>query len=116
MRGMGAIDELGVGDGVSYLSECVLAGRLYDLGRFPGLLPGEGQVQGELFAICDERVLRVLDRFEAFDPNDPEGSLFVRKRAKLVQPEADAWIYYYNREPRTASLLTSGDWRAHAPV
>lgn len=114
MRGLGALDRLQLGDRIRFVSPCLCAGELYDLGDYPGLRPGRAQVVAELFTVRDPRAIEVLDEFEGFDPEDPRGSLYLRERVALVEPRGTrAWIYVYNHVPDAGQRITSGDWRAH---
>ncbi|MFM7103055.1 MAG: gamma-glutamylcyclotransferase, partial [Verrucomicrobiota bacterium] len=112
-RSTGRLAELGVADDLELLGECRLAGRLYDLGEFPGLLPGPGSVVGELYRFSRPRTLAILDDYEAFLPADPAGSLFVREPVQLLEPERLAWVYRYNRPAPAGAEVVSGDWLQH---
>src|SRR5580700_8569997 len=73
---------------------CTIAGALFDLGSYPGLVPGDGRVVGELFEIVDvARALPLLDHYEGYDAADPEGSLYLRQSVLLVEPAIEAWVY-----------------------
>ncbi len=114
MRGLGAIDSLGINDRLRYVGPCICAGDLFDLGDYPGLRPGEAQVIGELYALLDPRVLEVLDEFEGFDPDRPRESLYLRERVDLIEPAGTrAWVYHYNHVPDASLRIVKGDWRAH---
>ncbi len=75
-------------------------GRLLDLGDYPGLvldsLPGQ-TVRGHIFAFPPES-LPALDAYEGFLPDDPDGSLFVRRQIAVTResgvPEMH-WVYEY---------------------
>jgi gamma-glutamylcyclotransferase (GGCT)/AIG2-like uncharacterized protein YtfP len=49
-----------------FIADAKVSGSLYDLGAYPGLLPGEPNflVTGEVYEVDDE-VLKKLDDFEA---------------------------------------------------
>ena len=66
------------------LGPATVPGLLYDLGRYPGLVPGDGLVHGELFAGADAAVLAALDQYEGCDPADEAGSLFRRERVEAL--------------------------------
>lgn len=96
-----------------------IAGRLHDLGRFPGAVPaayGE-RVYGEVFALRNgPGVLDALDRFEGYDPGCSEASLFLRRPVRVAGPPgADllAWAYLFNGDTRGAPLIPGGDYRAY---
>jgi gamma-glutamylcyclotransferase (GGCT)/AIG2-like uncharacterized protein YtfP len=85
---------------------------LLDLGAYPGLIPGAGRVQGELYAFEDvEAVLGSLDQIEGYRAG--ESSLY---RRVVLQVESGAsaqwaWTYAYAREGGVP--IPSGDWREH---
>jgi len=94
---------------------CTIEGDLYDLGDYPGLLPGRGQVVGQLFRVTDPRsIFPLLDKYERFDPSAPDRSLYIRRCVRLIDPEVDAWVYIYNGFPVTDKLIKSGDWAGYA--
>ena len=95
------------------VGSCRIAGALYDLGDYPGLVLGDGWVHGELYEIVDRHVLVLLDWFEQYDERDPGGSAYHRVRTRLVEPAVDAWVYLYNRDVRDLPLVPAGDWRTY---
>ncbi|HYH84697.1 MAG TPA: gamma-glutamylcyclotransferase family protein [Pyrinomonadaceae bacterium] len=97
-------------------SGCV-RGRLYDLGNYPGVIldaSSRTKVRGHLFALPDgKRVLRALDSYEDFKPDDVKNSLFVRKRTTATLDDGrkvECWVYVYNRDPSSAPLVSGGDY------
>jgi gamma-glutamylcyclotransferase (GGCT)/AIG2-like uncharacterized protein YtfP len=81
----------------------VARGRVYDLGAYPGAVfalgEASGEIEGEVFEVPDEDVLRALDAYEGFEPDDPEASLFLRIRieVRMSGESIDCWAYQYNR-------------------
>ena len=83
-----------------------VAGTLYDLGEYPGLVAdGAARVPGTLIELPDEAALALLDAYEGVD----EG-LYARVRATVrleTGDELEAWLYSYLRpvdgRPRIAS-------------
>lgn len=90
--------------------KALVEGRLFDLGEYPGLVPGAGSVHAELYEVVDRQAFRVIDGFEQYDPTDVEQSLYLRRAVRLVRPQLDAWVYVYNRRINTAPEIKSGDW------
>ena len=94
-----------------FIADAKVAGSLYDLGAYPGLLLNEANllVTGEVYEVEDETLKR-LDDFEAssnYRRKQVEISLGTHKKA--------CWIYEPDPEfysPRT--LITSGDWIEYA--
>ena len=94
-------------------------GRLYDLGEFPGAVVSRTSpsvIRGKIFELPeDEQVLSSIDAYEGFDPDHPQGSLFVRKRWPVTLADGSrmtCWIYAYNRKPGDARLIASGSYTA----
>jgi len=113
MTGMGGREELDVGDQLIYVSRCEIGGCLFDLGDYPGLLLGSGVVHAELYEVGSAAVLPRLDAYEHYDPDEPEGSLYIRRRVRLAQPDCDAWLYEYNRDVSGRPSIPSGDWKRY---
>ena len=114
MSGLGAMDALGLALSLRFEGPCMIPGRLFDLGAYPGLRPGPGRVHGEIYRLLDLPALTTLDEFEDFDPSRPADSLYLRERVQLLEPVGTlAWVYVYNREPSRGDRIAQGDWRAH---
>ncbi len=70
---------------------------------YPGAIPGEGTVAGELHEYGNEsqkRVIALLDSIEGYNKHDEKSSLYLR-RVKKVRTEngedVDAVVYIYNK-------------------
>jgi gamma-glutamylcyclotransferase (GGCT)/AIG2-like uncharacterized protein YtfP len=97
----------------SLLKGCPFLGRalakgfaLYDLGAYPGMVPGDGVVRGEVYEI-PEGLLRELDWVEATP------FLFRRELIEVVLEDHTplrAHTYLYNREVEGAALVPSSEW------
>jgi gamma-glutamylcyclotransferase (GGCT)/AIG2-like uncharacterized protein YtfP len=91
-------------------------GVLYDLGDYPGIVLGERGVKvwGQVFVLPeDPGVLRRLDEYEEVDLRNLACSQFIRTKCVSVLEsgtEVETWIYAYNREPGSASVIPSGDY------
>jgi len=100
--------------GAHLLGPALTAGRLYDLGAFPGLTPGDDPVVGELYAI-DDATLESLDHIEGFSPSSPETSFYRRERLPVTRlgdgAVREAWTYFYNQSVRGRPRVPHGDWR-----
>jgi gamma-glutamylcyclotransferase (GGCT)/AIG2-like uncharacterized protein YtfP len=93
-----------VGDGT-------VAGRLVDLGAYPGALPdAHARIAGEVYAIDDAVTWSALDSAEG--PQYHRGVIDVRMRDGA---ERIACIYWY-RGPLRGVPIPGGDYRAHAPA
>lgn len=92
-------------------------GKLYDLGWFPGIkLGGEGTVVCERVPVTD---WAPVDRYEGYNPDDLEGSLYIRRPYLLLTEVGnfEGFIYEFNRDITkgwrggfTPKLIESGDW------
>lgn len=109
MQDFDAHEKLSLRDSLNYEGDCVVGGVLLDLGGYPGLVPGEGDVHAELYRVMDSGVFERLDAYEGYRPGDPD-SLYVRRRVPLVHRGDEAWIYVYNGD-REGSRVPGGDWR-----
>jgi len=96
-----------------WLDQARLAGRLYDLGRYPGLRRSSKAadwVVGDLYRLPEEQdrwaeVLRALDEYE--------GEEFRRVRAvarRAGRPSVQTWVYEYVPSVLTRPRILSGDY------
>ncbi|HBH01244.1 MAG TPA: gamma-glutamylcyclotransferase [Candidatus Rokubacteria bacterium] len=95
----------------AFLGEARAAGRLLDLGRYPGRVAGPGRVRGEVYRLDDPQLLPVLDREEGYN--------FVRRRALVTLADgrrARAWIYDYRGPRERAVPIPHGDYRRARPA
>lgn len=107
------MDELGLGDRLRFVGPCVVAGELFDLGRYPGMTSGNGRVVAELHAMLDVGVVDRLDEFEGYASDRPKESLYLRDFVSLIEPvDTQAWIYVLNHIPDDRPRVASGNWRA----
>jgi gamma-glutamylcyclotransferase (GGCT)/AIG2-like uncharacterized protein YtfP len=95
-------------------------GRLYDLGEYPGAIldpSSNTKISGEVFEITDKQdVLPTLDSYEEFEPDNLEGSLFIRTQAPVTLSDGRqlrCWIYVYNKNPGAAPLIVGGDYEKY---
>lgn len=92
-----------------------VAGRLYDFGSYPGLVPdaGAGPVAGDIYDV-PEALMPVLDEIEEVYPG--QATLFVRT-GHPVQREGGSvtCLLYPVAETAVAGLprIDSGDWVAY---
>ena len=106
-----ALDRLAARHQLQLVGPCRIAGRLFDLGDWPTLVPGEGIVHGELVEVIDETVFAALDPFEDYDPHDRESSIYQRVRVPLLEPAVEAWVYVANKPVPAQCEIASGSWR-----
>ena len=81
-----------------YLAEAIIAGRLYDLGPFPGLVLEDSgtAVYGEIYEITHpDALLPVLDAYEGCGVDDPRPHEFTRVEATVRDTDGidyRAWV------------------------
>lgn len=74
--------------------------QLYSLGHYPGAVPGEGTVHGEVYRI-DASTLAELDALRT------KGGEYARH---LIQtPYGSAWMYVYQRSVEGCTLIANGN-------
>jgi gamma-glutamylcyclotransferase (GGCT)/AIG2-like uncharacterized protein YtfP len=112
-RSFGVQQRLGIHSRLRYLRPCLLRGRLYDLGAYPALLPGDGLVRAELYEPLYDRLIGFLDEFEGYDPQRPKQSQYLRRLVELIEPRVAAWVYLYNQSVEGRPLIDAGCWESY---
>lgn len=102
---------------LAYVGKCELEGTLYDLGRYPGFVPGAGRAEGEVYRIRDHALLARLDAFEGYVTRKPERSRFLRRIVRVSRSRAfgsavrvPAWIYVWNGTTAGRHEVPGGAW------
>ena len=80
---------------------------LYDFGPYPGAVPGDGTLVGELHELGPDETLLVLDQVEGVHALPP-----LYRRVPVEVAGKVAWIYLWARGLEGGRRLESGDWRA----
>jgi gamma-glutamylcyclotransferase (GGCT)/AIG2-like uncharacterized protein YtfP len=94
-----------VGDGM-------VAGLLFDLGRYPAALPnGGGLVHGEVYRLRDNGLWRALDSAEGSQYHRGEVGVRMAGGGRVT-----AYIYWYVGPLGRAVPIPGGDYRAHSPA
>lgn len=84
------------------LGECRLSGyELYDLGYYPAVVPGTGDLYCEVYRI-DAPILSELDQLKN------NGRDY--KRELVATPYGSAWMYLYLHPVDELKKIVSGDW------
>ncbi len=101
--------------GTVSLGPARIAGRLFDLGAYPGAVPGgDGEVHGELLQLPDAAALAGLDRYEGVDPVQPGRGLYRRIRTRARAEDGLAhpcFAYVLASVPAGAREIPGGAWR-----
>ena len=100
-----------------FVSAANAAGRLYDLGPYPGMAePADAKerVRGEVYELHEpEATLAKLDRYEGCGPEDPQPRLYERVLASVTLDngeEVRAWLYLYRGPLAQARHIPCGDY------
>lgn len=76
-------------------------GELYDLGRYPALLPGEDTVAGELWTFAPDAMPAVLERIDRVEGYANSANDLYRRAVVLAQVAASdchsAFAYFFAR-------------------
>jgi gamma-glutamylcyclotransferase (GGCT)/AIG2-like uncharacterized protein YtfP len=77
-------------------------GRIIQAGAYPGLVEGDGRVEGELYELADPAAdLERLDDVEGFVPEDAAGSLYLRELRPVYREDGTrvaSWVYLWNAD------------------
>lgn len=117
-RGMlGASQRARLGLKGTSLGDATIAGRLVNIGTYPGLLEPTAAgdvVHGELFRLDrPEEVISWLDSYESVSPEPAPDDEYARvlTPARLATGEAVmAWVYRYRRTTSDYPAIPSGRW------
>lgn len=105
-------------DRAVWIGKGFFQGKLYFTNGHPAAVPSDSQtnsVTGDLFDIENSpELLQTLDRYEGYDPANPEGSLYIRAKKTIWLKESDknveAWIYLFNKPVDASEEISSGDY------
>jgi gamma-glutamylcyclotransferase (GGCT)/AIG2-like uncharacterized protein YtfP len=103
------------------LGQGTIQGRLYSIGRYPGLVeapgsprPAQSLAHGELYALNTPAVtFKWLDAYEGLVPGKPELSPYerVERPVRLGSGETlTAWVYLYRKSVRARPEVLGGFW------
>lgn len=92
------------------------AARLYNLGRYPGILEPQGEddwVHGEVYELRDDGTLEEMDRYE--NAESPLPAFFERRLEPVIMEggeKRDAWLYWFRGAVDEERRISGGDWLA----
>jgi gamma-glutamylcyclotransferase (GGCT)/AIG2-like uncharacterized protein YtfP len=101
--------------GARFLGAAQVPGRLVDLGRYPGLLSGEGVVTGEVYEVDDTHLGR-LDVVEDMVPGNRVASQYWREVVTVCGGPLQGQqvqTYVYNRPVDGCTPIAHGDYRRY---
>lgn len=101
------------------IGAATMGGRLYDLGRYPGLVASDAPghvVHGEVVALDNAlKSLAWLDAYEQIVPGEHEHNQYARllHPARLADGSVvEAWVYVYRHALTGKRLIREGRWTA----
>ena len=95
-----------------HVGPCVIRGSLYQMGGYPVLKPGDGQVAGDLLELPWHFDFGSFDRYEDYHQLKPWACRYIRRLVRLVEPKVEAWTYVYVWPADRTTRFRSGDWLA----
>jgi gamma-glutamylcyclotransferase (GGCT)/AIG2-like uncharacterized protein YtfP len=101
--------------GARFVGPAQVPGRLVDVGRYPGLLQGDGQVTGEVYEVDDAHLVR-LDEVEGVVPGDRTASQYWREKVIVANGPLQGQpvqTYVYNRPVEGCTPIPHGDYRRY---
>ena len=100
--------------------EALMAGRIYDMGRYPVLAAPKSEhetVHGEVFRLrSPETTFGWLDIYEGLPPGRARGDEYERvtRHVRLAGGEdLEAWVYVLAGNIGAAALIPDGRWLPH---
>lgn len=121
--------RFGVLDDCKCIAEVAFADgfKMLSLGGFPGIVPGDGRIRGEVYEI-DEEILGRLDSIEGFREDDPKHSLYLRQEIDAYYEDGGTipgptgcggeiltYVFNEGRIRHEREVIESGDWFEHRP-
>jgi gamma-glutamylcyclotransferase (GGCT)/AIG2-like uncharacterized protein YtfP len=101
--------------GARLMGPAQVPGRLFDLGRYPGLLPGDDHVTGEVYEVDDAHLAR-LDGVEGVVHGDRLASPYWREEVTVVGGPLHGQrvqTYVYIRPVDGCTPIPHGDYRRY---
>jgi gamma-glutamylcyclotransferase (GGCT)/AIG2-like uncharacterized protein YtfP len=101
--------------GARFLGAAQVPGRLVDVGRYPGLLHGEGVVTGEVYEVDDAHLAR-LDVVEDMVPGNRAASQYWREVVTVCGGPLQGQqvqTYVYNASVDDCTPILHGDYRRY---
>lgn len=105
-----------LGDSV-FVGPAIMGGaKLYDLGTYPGVVQGEGEVTGELYRV-NQATLAKLDAIEGYKSEAPQASLYIRSQHQVrlfaTGESVQAQVYIFNGSLQEAKPIAVEDYRRY---
>jgi len=106
----------GIDDWLEYVGSGRVAGVLFDLGSYPGLVVDSGsEVCGEIYRILDPfKLFDRVDTIEDYCATAPSEGEYVRQRMSAILDDGRAtivWGYVYNQRLPSFGRIECSDYR-----
>jgi gamma-glutamylcyclotransferase (GGCT)/AIG2-like uncharacterized protein YtfP len=100
--------------GAEFISSGTVAGRLYRIDWYPGLVLDEAgdEIHGEVYSVGPD-LLAALDVFEGLSAGEIEGSEYRRVQTTVMQQDSQtlhAWVWEWLGMTDENQRLADGDW------
>jgi pyruvate carboxylase len=101
-----------------FIGMATYQGKMYNIGEYPGIVASDdssNKVIGELYKLTNSvRLIRILDEYEEFYPENEAESIFVRNAitVNIDGTDYESYSYLYNRSTEGLAEITSGDFLA----
>jgi len=102
---------------VEWLGFSLVQGSLYDIGEYPGAVPSADEfayINGEIIKMKDpDKILKMLDEYEGFDPENAGQSEFLRKKEPVKLEDGtmiESWVYWYNLPVHEKAKIEETDY------
>ena len=101
-------------DGAEFIASGKVAGRLYLISWYPGVVldAGTETVEGDLYRVGASQ-LSALDEFEGISANEIEGAEYRRVKTEVTTGGHEvfvAWSYEWKGPVEESKRIMSGDW------
>ena len=108
-------EHIDLNAGGEFLSPASIRGDLYRVDYYPGVVEGQGCVQGLLYRLDDVALVPLLDDFEDVDHANPDNSLYHRLKRPVLDVSGMpigqmAWVYWYVRSVKGCAYIPDGNW------
>lgn len=101
--------------GAESLGPAKVPGCLVDVGQYPGLVHGEGEVVGEVYRVSEAQLAR-LDAVEDMVRGDRAASQYWREQLPVLVGALTGqrvWTYVYNWPTEGLAPIAHGDYRCY---
>jgi len=98
----------------TFIANGKVNGVLYDIGEYPGLIVngGESFVYGSVYRIDKDELLKKIDAYEGYGPDEEEPNLYIRTMLSILTTNGsiNAWVYIYNHPVDCLPRIPSGNY------